>query len=72
MRIRIVQPFCRSQYHRGVRVQGMHSGGIRFPSFAGIAFLWFTGVMRDLMGDLEDKFSSTVFFGTGIILVVMM
>ncbi len=40
--------------------------------FAGIAFLWFTGVMRDLMGDLEDKFFSTVFFGSGIILVVMM
>jgi hypothetical protein len=40
--------------------------------FAGIAFLWFTGVMRDLMGDLEDKFFSTVFLGSGIILVVMM
>jgi hypothetical protein len=40
--------------------------------FAGIAFLWFTGVMRDLLGDLEDKFFSTVFFGSGIILVVML
>jgi hypothetical protein len=40
--------------------------------FAGIAFLWFTGVMRDLMGNLEDKFFSTVFLGSGIILVVMM
>jgi len=40
--------------------------------FAGIAFLWFTGVMRDLMGALEDKFFSTVFLGSGIILVVMM
>jgi hypothetical protein len=40
--------------------------------FAGIAFLWFTGVMRDLMGDLEDRFFSTVFLGSGIILVVMM
>ncbi len=40
--------------------------------FAGIAFLWFTGVMRDLLGELEDKFFATVFFGSGIILVVMM
>jgi hypothetical protein len=40
--------------------------------FAGIAFLWFTGVMRDLLGDLEDKFFATVFFGSGIILVVML
>jgi len=40
--------------------------------FAGIAFLWFTGVIRDLLGDSEDKFFATVFFGSGIIQVVMM
>lgn len=40
--------------------------------FAGIAFLWFTGVLRDLLGGLEDKFFATVFLGSGIILVVMM
>jgi hypothetical protein len=40
--------------------------------FAGIAFLWFTGVMRDLLGALEDKFFATVFLGSGIVLVVMM
>ena len=40
--------------------------------FAGIAFLWFTGVIRDLLGALEDKFFATVFLGSGIILVVMM
>jgi hypothetical protein len=40
--------------------------------FAGIAFLWFTGVMRDLLGGLEDKFFATIFLGSGIILVVMM
>jgi hypothetical protein len=40
--------------------------------FAGIAFLWFTGVMRDLLGEYEDKFFATVFLGSGIILVVMM
>ena len=40
--------------------------------FAGIAFLWFTGVIRDLLGDREDRFFATIFFGSGIIIVVMM
>ena len=40
--------------------------------FAGIAFLWFTGVMRDLLGDLEDKFFATVFLGSGLIMLAMM
>ncbi len=35
--------------------------------FAGIAFLWFTGVIRDRLGDREDRFFATLFFGSGII-----
>ena len=31
--------------------------------FAGIAFFWFTGVIRDHIGDREDRFFATVFFG---------
>jgi hypothetical protein len=31
--------------------------------FAGIAFLWFMGVVRDRLGTLEDQFFSTVFLG---------
>src|SRR6266513_3502557 len=31
--------------------------------FAGIAFLWFIGVVRSRLGDLEDQLFSTVFFG---------
>lgn len=42
---------------------------ITFVPFAGIAFLWFTGVVRDLLGELEDRFFSTIFFGSGIIQV---
>ena len=30
--------------------------------FAGIAFFWFTGVIRDHIGDREDRFFATVFF----------
>ena len=39
--------------------------------FAGIAFLWFTGVIRDHIGDREDQFFATVFLGSGIVFVVM-
>jgi hypothetical protein len=34
---------------------------------AGIAFLWFIGVVRDRMGQLEDRFFSSVFFGSGLL-----
>ncbi len=37
--------------------------------FAGIAFLWFTGVIRDLLGHREDQFFATVFLGSGLIFV---
>lgn len=35
--------------------------------FAGIAFLWFIGVVRDRLGPLEDKFFATVFLGSGLL-----
>lgn len=40
--------------------------------FAGIAFLWFTGVIRDRLGDREDKLFATVFWGSGLIFVVLL
>ena len=40
--------------------------------YAGIAFLWFLGVIRDRLGKLEDQFFSTVFFGSGLLFVAMM
>jgi len=39
--------------------------------FSGIAFLWFTGVIRDRLGDREDRFFATLFLGSGIIFVVL-
>jgi hypothetical protein len=38
---------------------------------AGIAFLWFIGVIRDRIGQLEDKFFSSVFFGSGLLFLAM-
>jgi len=39
--------------------------------FAGIAFLWFIGVLRDRLGELEDRFFATVFFGSGLLFLAM-
>ncbi len=40
--------------------------------FAGIAFLWFIGVIRDRLGALEDQFLSTVSMGSGLLFLGMM
>jgi hypothetical protein len=40
--------------------------------FAGIAFLWFMGVVRDRLGKMEDQFFSTVFSGSGLLFLAMM
>ena len=39
--------------------------------FAGIAFLWFIGVVRDRFGELEDRFFATVFLGSGLLFIAM-
>ena len=37
--------------------------------FAGIAFLWFIGVLRSRLGELEDQFFATVFLASGLLFV---
>jgi hypothetical protein len=39
--------------------------------FAGIAFLWFMGVVRAHLGDREDQLFATVFFGSGLLFLAM-
>jgi hypothetical protein len=41
--------------------------GLNLIPFAGIAFLWFIGVLHDRLGELEDRFFATVFFGSGLL-----
>jgi hypothetical protein len=36
-----------------------------------IAFLWFIGVLRDRIGEREDRFFATVFLGSGLLFVAM-
>jgi hypothetical protein len=38
---------------------------------SGLAFLWFIGVVRDRLGDLEDRFLATVFLGSGLLFLAM-
>lgn len=53
-----------------------NSGKIHLASelmpFAGIAFLWFIGVVRANLGRYEDKFFGTVTLGSGLLFLAMM
>jgi hypothetical protein len=46
--------------------------GVYLVPFAGIAFLWFIAAIRNLIGDLEDRFFATVFLGSGLLFVAML
>ncbi len=38
---------------------------------AGIAFLWFVGVVRDRLGSYEDQFFASVFHGSGLLFLAL-
>ncbi len=42
---------------------------LRLVPFAGIAFLWFIGVLRNRLGQQEDQFYATVFLASGLLFV---
>ncbi len=45
---------------------------ITLVPFSGIAFLWFIGVVRDRLGEYEDRFFATVFLGSGLLFLAML
>ena len=47
-------------------------GGLYLGPFSGIAFLWFVAVIRDQVGEREDRFFATVFFGSGLLFVALL
>jgi hypothetical protein len=47
-------------------------GGLYLAPFAGILFLWFVAVIRDQVGEREDRFFATVFFGSGLLFVALL
>jgi len=46
--------------------------GLNLAAFSAVAFLWFIAVVRRRIGDREDRFFATVFFGGGILYVAIM
>lgn len=56
---------------QGNRRQGVQSV-VQLLPFAGIAFLWFIGVIRAALADREDKLFSTVFLGSGLLFVALL
>ena len=53
------------------RDQWLLIGGLYLAPFAGIMFLWFIAVVRDQVGEREDRFFATVFLGSGLIFVAL-
>ncbi|MCU0506982.1 MAG: hypothetical protein MUC34_01030 [Anaerolineae bacterium] len=47
------------------------SVALNLVPYSGIAFLWFIGVLRDRLGELEDRFFATVFLGSGLLFLGM-
>ena len=46
--------------------------GLYLVPFAGIMFLWFIAVIRDQLGEREDRFFATVFFGSGLLFIALL
>ena len=46
--------------------------GLLLLPLAGIAFLWFMGVVRHNFGEYEDQFYGTVFLGSGLLFLAML
>lgn len=51
--------------------QIMLGGALTLASISAVAFLWFVAVIRRRLGDREDRFFATVFFGSGIAYVAV-
>jgi|WetSurSiteA1Bulk_404760.scaffolds.fasta_scaffold00491_3 hypothetical protein len=54
------------------RYSGTVTLALNLVPFAGIAFLWFIGVIRDRLGSNEDRFFATVFLGSGLLFLSML
>jgi hypothetical protein len=62
----------RSQMNESGQSAGIVFGGLYLAPFAGIMFLWFVAVIRDQIGEREDRFFATVFFGSGLLFVALL
>jgi hypothetical protein len=62
----------RSQADQSGQNTAVMIGGLYLAPFAGIMFLWFVAVIRDQIGEREDRFFATVFFGSGLLFVALL
>jgi hypothetical protein len=51
---------------------GLVALALNLVPFAGLALLWFIGVLRDRLGSREDRFFATVFLGSGLLFLAML
>jgi hypothetical protein len=58
--------------HADPHRRGLIRAALQLVPFAGIAFLWFIGVIRDQVGAVEDRLFSTVFLGSGLLFLAML
>ncbi|MHB8893917.1 MAG: hypothetical protein ACYC99_01905 [Candidatus Geothermincolia bacterium] len=61
-----------SEWLTNTSLKGVVIVALNLVPFAGIAFLWFIGVIRDRLGEREDRFFATVFFGSGLLYIAML
>jgi hypothetical protein len=62
----------RSQSDQQAASAAVVVGGLYLAPFAGVMFLWFVAVIRDQIGEREDRFFATVFFGSGLLFVALL
>ncbi len=63
----IAEWYTNRDIHTRIIIMGLYT----IP-FSGIAFLWFIGVIRDRIGEREDRLFATVFLGSGLLFVAML
>ena len=66
-----IPPYGQGSAMEVVRHSHTIARSLNLVPFAGIAFLWFVAVLRDHLGEFEDRFFATVFFGSGLLYIAM-
>lgn len=61
-----------ADWYRTTAITNLTVVSLYLTPFAGIAFLWFVAVIRNRIGEREDRFFATVFIGSGLLFVAMM
>jgi hypothetical protein len=67
-----VRPAVAGQWLTDSRRRAAVAIALNLVPFAGIAFLWFIGVLRHRIGEREDRLFATVFLGSGLLFVAML